>query len=60
MWEHCLGLRNIELVVAYISWLVPGGPYLTSVLKADPAKTTGNHLFRTSRYLWPFIPQGQL
>ena len=30
MWESCLWLRNIELVVAYIRWLVPGGPYLTS------------------------------
>ena len=28
MWESYLLLRNIELVVAYIRWPVPGGPYL--------------------------------
>jgi hypothetical protein len=29
IWESYLWLRNIKLVVAYIRWPVPGGPYLT-------------------------------
>ena len=31
MWASYLLLRNIELVVAYIRWPVPGGPYLTAM-----------------------------
>ena len=33
MWESYLLLRNIELGVAYIRWLVPSGPYLNPNLK---------------------------
>ena len=41
MWESYLLLRNIELVVAYIRWPVPGGPYLRVAGNSPPACFAG-------------------
>ena len=38
MWESYLLLRNIELIVAYIRWPVPGGPYLKPVTNLETCK----------------------
>jgi len=40
-----------------IRLVVPDGTSVKAAIQA-PAKPTGNHLFRTSRYLWSFIAQG--
>ena len=42
-----------------IRLVVPDGTSVKEAIQA-PAKTTGNHLFRSSKYLWSFISQGQL